>query len=125
MKKKMTNALFILLGYLFPFVSYAAEFVPLSEDIDTVLGGYTPGSGMTEFINKAFGVSVGVAAVLAVIMVAIGGFKYMTSESVFNIGGAKEQITNAIVGLIIVLAAVVILQTINPEIVSLKLFELP
>jgi len=64
-----------------------------------------------------------VAAVLAVIMLAIGGFKYMTSESVFKIGGAKEQITGAIVGLLIVLASITILYTINPRLVEIRIFR--
>lgn len=111
-----------------PCVTFAQNFVPLSDDLENLIGqspggGWVPGGGMSSLVNNFFGISVAVAAMLAVIMVAIGGFKYMTSESIFKTSGAKEQITNALVGLIIVLAAVVILSTINPDIVNLRLFE--
>lgn len=117
------KTIFIFISYLIPCVTLAQNFVPLSPDIENM--GYTPGqTGMTNLINKFFGISIAIAAILAVIMVAIGGFKYMTNESAFRLGDAKEQITNAIIGLILVLAAVVILSTINPDIVNLNLFRL-
>ncbi len=78
---------------------------------------------MSGLLNALFAISVVVAAILAVIMLAIGGFRYMTSESVFNMGNAREQISNAIIGLLIVLVSVLILYTINPDIVQLKLFN--
>jgi hypothetical protein len=68
-------------------------------------------------------IAIAVSAILAVIMIAIGGFKYMTTDSFFAISGAKEQIANAIIGLLIVLSAVLIMYTINPKIVQLDIFE--
>ena len=115
---------FLLFVYMFaPFMTFAEEeYVPLTK-------GGIPGvsdigaMSMTELLNSFFTISVSIAAVLAVIMIAIGGFKYMTSESMFKTSGAKEQIMDAIIGLIIVLSAVLILSVINPDIVSLRIFE--
>lgn len=74
-------------------------------------------------LNKLLALSVAVAALLAVIMIAMGGFKWMTTDSVFSMGDAKEQISNAIIGLLIVLASILILTTINPDIIKIKIFE--
>lgn len=99
------------------------SFVPLSPGLP-ILGRAFSGD-LTTLLNVLVGASVAVAAVLAVIMVAFGGFKYMTTDSMFAMGSAKEQITNAIVGLLIVLAAILILATINPNLVSMNLFNPP
>lgn len=127
MMKKSTIIFAILLVTVcvFPTALWAIEYVPLSPELPLSAGnsGNWLAGGFPALLNKLFAISVAVAAILAVIMLAIGGFKYMTSESVFKMGGAKEQITNAIIGLLIVLAAIVILETINPEITNLKIFS--
>lgn len=109
---------------LIPFSTVLAQsnFVPLSQNIP---GGKAKafGGGLFQLLNYLFTISIGVAAILAVIMLTIGGFRYMTSESVFNLGSAKEKITNAIVGILIVLTAVLVLATINPDIVKFNLFK--
>lgn len=117
-------SLYAFLSLSLPCVLFAqVEYVPLSPQLpllnNSVWGDFN------SLLNAFVGISVAVAAVLAVIMVAIGGFKYMTKDSVFAISGAKEQITDAVVGLLIVLAAVLIMKTINPKLVELKIFELP
>jgi hypothetical protein len=106
-----------------PLLTYAQGFVPLSTDAGSL--GLDATTGMQNFLNTLFGISVAVSAILAVIMITIGGFKYMTSESVFKTSSAKENIQGAIFGLIIVLAAILILEVINPDIVSLNLFSPP
>jgi hypothetical protein len=88
-----------------------------------LIGSNSVPTDLPVLFNKLLGISVGFAAGLAVIMLSIGGFKYMTSESMFSMGSAKEQITNAVVGLLIVLSAVIVLSYINPELVSLQFFQ--
>jgi hypothetical protein len=111
---------------LVPYTTVLANgtFVPLSQNIP---GGPNKafGGGLFQLLNYIFAISIGVAAILAVIMLTIGGFRYMTSESVFSLGSAKENITNAIVGILIVLTAVLVLKTINPDIVLFNLFKNP
>ena len=111
---------FILAFFTLVPVTQAFTFEPLSGDLP-VIGQNWP--GMQQVLNALLAMSVGLAAILAVIMLAIGGFKYMTTDSVFRMGGAKEQIANAIVGLLIVLAAVLVLDTINPNLVSMNAFN--
>lgn len=101
-------------------VVFAQDYVPLTKGGIPLVSGNTV--DMQVLLNALLGLTVGVAALLAIIMIVIGGFEYMTTDSAFKMGNAKERITNAIVGLLIVLAAVLILQTINPDIVSLNIF---
>ena len=112
---------FSIATFLFPAVTFASDYEQLvSGDIPLV---DSQNMDLPGLINALFAVSVGVAAILAVIMLAIGGFRYMTSESVFKMGDAREQISNAIIGLLIVLVSILILYTINPEIVKFNLFK--
>ncbi|MEK7584917.1 MAG: pilin [Patescibacteria group bacterium] len=77
-------------------------------------------SGLTEYLGFVFPIAIGLAATLAALMIAIGGFKYILS----SIPGVKEegkkQITEAIWGLVLALAAYLILRSINPELVKLN-----
>lgn len=101
--------------------AFAQTYTPLTKGgIPLVSGNVLDMQGL---LNALLGLTVGVAALLAIIMIVIGGFQYMTTDSAFKMGNAKERITSAIIGLLIVLAAVLILQTINPDIVSLDVFR--
>ncbi len=100
-----------------------SAFQPLVPDIPFIGNADWTGRGFTGLLQALIGISVGLAAVLAVVMLAVGGFKYMTTDSAFRLGDAKEQIVNAIVGLLIVLTAVLILNTINPQLTSLDVFR--
>jgi hypothetical protein len=66
-------------------------------------------NGVNELLRKAVNIISAVVGVIAVIMIIIGGFKYITSggES-SNVSGAKNTIIYAIIGLIIVALAQVI-----------------
>lgn len=98
----------------------AGQFVPLVPDFPQIkVNSYN----LPNLLNAFYGVAVGIAGLLAVIMVSIGGFKYMLSESVFSKSDAKEQITDALIGLGIVLAAVVLLKVINPDLINLDILR--
>jgi len=64
----------------------------------------------------------GVVGILAAVMIIYGGFRYLTSfGNPTRMATAKDQITSAIIGLIITLGTYVILFVINPAIVNLRL----
>lgn len=64
-----------------------------------------------------WGVSIAVA--LSIIMIIFGGIQYMTTDSISNKTDGKEKIKGAVVGLILALSSYLILNTINPQLVSL------
>lgn len=66
---------------------------------------------------------IAVAGVLAVIMITIGGIQYMTTDVVDYKTQAKDKIQSAIYGLILAIVSWLILYTINPELVSIKLLK--
>lgn len=121
---RYSNTIFVAVGIFVLSSAVAhAEFVALSSGLPGGIGRALFAGGLPKLLNTLIGISVAVAATLAVIMIAVGGFKYMTTDSMFAMGNAKEQITNAIVGLLIVLAAILILKTINPCLVTMNVFS--
>ncbi len=71
-----------------------------------------------EYLNKVFVIAIGLCAALAVLMMIIAGVKYMGEESLFGKVNAKEQIKNALFGLLIALSAYALLNTIDPRLIG-------
>ncbi|MEI6237988.1 MAG: pilin [bacterium] len=70
------------------------------------------------YINYMFKLAVGIAVVLAVIMVFYGGFTYATTDLIPAKTEGKKVIQNALIGLLLTLASYIILYTIDPRYVQ-------
>jgi hypothetical protein len=81
----------------------------------------TPNKGFGDYLNIIIKLFIGICAVLAMIMIVIGGLQYMTSELPSTKGNAKDTISKAILGLLLALAAFAILNTINPKLLNIGL----
>ena len=95
---------------------------PTAVKIDNsgkVSGGCT--TTFEKYLPGMFKFAIGVSAVLAFIMITFGGLMYMTTEAVGGKGKAKEYITNAIWGLVLVISSWVLLNTINPQLLKFDL----
>lgn len=79
--------------------------------------------GLAGYLSAIFRLGIGLAVTLAIVMIVYGGIQYMISDVPGVKVNAKGTIMNAIWGLVLVLASVLILNTINPDIVKFKLIE--
>ncbi len=84
-----------------------------------------PGVGeiedISDYIKALYLFGLAIVGVIAMLFVIIGGIRYMTAAgNESTITEAKGQITAAILGLVLLLTSWLILNTINPELVSLK-----
>lgn len=70
------------------------------------------------YLNIMIKIIIGVSAILAVVMIVMGGLEYMTSELVHSKEAGKEKVTGALLGLLIALSAFILLGTINPELLT-------
>jgi len=69
--------------------------------------------------------SLGIAVIVALIMIILSGYMYMTAGGdAQKVTVAKEMFAGAFIGLIILFAAVVILRTINPDLVNFSSLDL-
>ena len=90
--------------------------VAKSQDID---GGW---DALTEYISNFYKFTIGIAAILSVIMITVSGLMWLTAGgNASQVGKAKQWIGGAITGLVLVLLSYSILNIINPNIVALKL----
>lgn len=87
-------------------------YVESAEGRRATLRTYLPG---------LFRLLIGLAALLAVIMIIIGGLQYMFSAGSGGKGAAREKISSAVIGLLLVLGAWLLLRTINPNLVNFNL----
>lgn len=77
---------------------------------------------LPEYISALFNYLLGVIGILAVAMIVYGGFRWITAAgNPGRIQAAKEIITSAIIGLVLALTSVLLLRTINPNLVSLRI----
>ncbi len=74
-----------------------------------------------KYVNAIIKLSIVIAAVLAVVMITLGGFQYMTSESMGLKQEGKDKIKNAFLGLVILASSFLILNTINPALLNFNL----
>src|SRR3989344_2455435 len=77
-----------------------------------------PSAAFGKYLNAMIKLIIGIAAVLAVVMIVIGGIEYMTSELISSKEAGRERITQAILGLLVALGAYALLNTINPSLMK-------
>lgn len=103
-----------------------AGFVPLVGipfiDEKELLG--EDGAGLAGYANSLYRAAITIAAILAVIKIVIAGVQYMLTDVVPQKSQAKKSIRTALLGLLIVVGAVLILNTINPSLTNLKVLNL-
>ena len=81
-------------------------------------------SKLGEYLNIMLRIFIGICAVLAVIMIVMGGIEYMTTELISSKEEGRKRITNAIFGLLLALGAYTLLNTINPDLLNTDLKSL-
>ena len=103
---------------LLPLSAQAGDFVGLVG-----IPGIEP-TGDTDlnvYINALYRLSISLAALLAVIKIVAAGAKYMLSDIVPAKEEAKKDIQGALIGLLIVIGAIIILNTVNSDLTELDL----
>jgi len=81
--------------------------------------GFSTGDGLTITIARLIRTVMGILGILAVILILVGGFKYMTSGgNDEKIKSAKKLFSSAIIGLVIILSAFAIVQFILGQLVG-------
>jgi hypothetical protein len=105
-----------------PTASNPFLYTPLEE----IPGQPAPPRDFYEYVSYVYKFGIGVVGIAALFMITVGGFMYITSAgNNARMEAAKGVITDAIAGLVLALAAYLILYTINPELVRLRPITAP
>ncbi len=116
----MKKYILILSVGLFPYIVSA-------ESLVYKLAAPIPGGGgevetFTQYVSFLFPFMLSVAAISALVMFILGGIEYtLGGASPERMKSGKERISNAIWGLLLAVFSVLILQTINPNLVIMNL----
>lgn len=125
MKKIPINKIFIILLVLIASTSIAPLVFGVELEVNyPAVGpdGSTPfsGGGPLVWVQYIFYFGLIITGIAAVGSLIYAGILWMTSESSGKIQEARARIWAAILGIIIVAGSVIILRTINPDLVSLS-----
>ena len=128
-KKKYLFLIFFFILLLPPIISSAALELNLEYPSFTV-GGETFDLNTTQHLNQVvvwfYYFIIALAGFSAFVMLVWGGAEWLVSAgNPTRISSARERITSAITGLLIILVSFLILQTINPELTTLTFPETP
>jgi hypothetical protein len=75
------------------------------------------------YINQLYFLSISIAALMAVIKIILAGVKWMLTDIVTDKSEAKKDIWGALLGLLLIVSAVLILGTINPQLRELNVLS--
>lgn len=112
-----------------PEPTITEEFVPQADvfapNLPDVPGAPDPTGGIPQLIAFIYGFALWIVGVLVFLQITRAGVMWLLAAgNASKIGSAKSLMTNAIVGLIVLLSSVVILNTINPTLTQ-NSFQLP
>lgn len=111
----------IVLGLLFPITPLAA--ISLNLDYPE-FGGFdlNRDQDLNQIIAWLYYFIVGISGIAAFFMLVLGGFEWLSSAGdPGKIKDARDRITSAILGLLLILSSYLILQVINPELITFVL----
>jgi len=94
-------------------------------ELAVVFGPTTSVIDLSQYIQTLYKYSIGIAAVMAAVVMMIGGLMYLTAGSSERVSRGKEFIVDALTGLLVILLAYAILNTLNPETLTLQLPKIP
>jgi hypothetical protein len=97
-----------------------AEYKTLEAMPGVGKAGSSP--SMSDYVNGIYKFAVAAVVFSALLMITIGGFMYIISAgNQAQAGTAKQIITDALLGLVVVFTIYLILHTINPELLNISL----
>ena len=89
--------------------------------LDRLTNNAFKGDSLGGLLNQIFYAGLAIAVILAIVMIIRGGIEYMTVDSMYSKDSGKKRVQAAMGGLLLAFSAILILNTINPELTTLDL----
>lgn len=84
------------------------------------IGSTTHVLNLGEYIKAGYDYAIGISLIIVTVLIMIGGVQWILAAGVSSqLSAAKKRIWNAITGLIIIVCAALILETVNPALLIL------
>lgn len=105
---------------------YPDESRQASVDLSVSIGGLTSTKDLGEYLSSGYTWLVGAMTTLAIVLIMIQGARYAFGAVSANaISSAKQNIRRVVIGLMLLLSTVLILATINPQLLRLEVPDFP
>lgn len=88
--------------------------------LNTKIGNVSQVQGMANYVITAYRYLISVIAVISTVMFIFGAFLYLVGSAMPKIEQGKKYMIDAVVGMLLVIGAVTILRTINPNTLTLN-----
>jgi len=126
MKNTVVFACVVVIFFIFASFAFAQSYTPLAPLPGTYTGDVgSETTNLSLYLSGAIKLIIALGAGLSILVAIIGGTQYVAAGiSPDAKSGAKERILNAFIGLALVLTSYLILNSINPSLVSFN-FMLP
>ncbi len=89
------------------------------------IGGTKQVADYGSYVETVYRWLLGIAGTVAIIMIMVGGLQYVLSAGGADVGKAKARMKNAVIGLVLLFAAALLLETVNPRLLTLQPPRLP
>lgn len=118
LKQKIVIAIFAFLLVTYPSISRASDKYPYTPM--EAIPGFDKATSYGAYVVEIYQFGLWTVGIAAVLMISVGAFMYITSAgNTSQMGKAKEFIFDAIIGVILALTSYVLLNTINPALVTI------
>ncbi len=94
--------------------------LPLVDEFGQELNTIEGEGSFGKLLNLLFTFAIGVAGVLAVVMIVYHAWEYLTTESVPTKTLLKDKLLKIVLGILLLFGSVIILRTINPDLLNLE-----
>ena len=113
---------FIIQIVILFFLLVTPNYASAQTTLQVPIGNQTEVKDIAEYIPLIFNYSMGFVGILAAVVLMFGGVMWLTAGgNQGQVGEAKEWIKAALTGLILALLSFLILNTINPDLIKLKM----
>ncbi len=119
----MRTIIYVLIGLaiILPFIALAANlevgYPQFTDEEGKTVG---PGGGPAGWIRYIFFFALGVVGLAAIGSFIYAGIVWMTASSEEKTKDALDRIKGAVIGIVVVVGSVLLLQTINPDLIRLE-----
>lgn len=124
--------IFVILAFLPVFTTHAQTQPTDTYKVLAPLPGTTAGAcnepgdpgcktSLQRYLPGIFNLAIGVSAAFVLLNLVFGGFQWMSSDAFTKKEEGKKRIENSLKGILLVAGAYIILFTINPQLLDVKL----
>jgi len=132
MRRQILIIIALLVIFLFTTVQFTdakgIEFKPqvsIGDDIQAGKSITISGTSIAQYIVTVYNWALRVIVILAIAMIIFAGFNWiMSAGNASAVGKAKEQITSSLIGLLIAFGSYMLLNFINPALVTFREIDL-